>query len=776
MELEHQIREYLDQGESEKIKLIISQLCRDYAYAVHQPNARNGGLIGLAAAAIALGTNEVANYLEEIIHPVLACFGDQDARVRYYACESLYNIAKVAKGEILIYFNEIFDVLCKLSSDSDSSVKNGADLLDRLVKDIVSEKATSYISIIDRNNTPAQAVVKDNNGNYLQVNQKQDNKTAFQLQKFIPLLMERIYAINPNTRIFLVSWITLLDSVPDLELISYLPSFFGGLLSFLNDNHNDVRVITQSALDIFLHEIRRISEIQKLVEEKKKAEHQGENIITSTPKKGDDQDDTQATIPIENLTINTDKASNDNGEDPSDKHTDYDEDEIVEETGLDYIPGQDIHLDFAQIIEILISNLDSSEDKIQLVVINWLQNLLEISPDSFIYFLPKILSILLSIISGGANNNSNGGGNNNSSNLVENSSSINFNLNSSKELANSLNESLISFVNNLSEENNSKLNYSKIINTLFLKIYSENEITRIASLNWLKFINKKNPNKLLENIDETFKNLLKLLKDLNENVINLNLNLISDILKNLNDENFKIFIYNLLELFKNDLNFLEKRGDFIIKKLCLNLNSVFFFKNLSIVLADENEFDFNFKNLIIQILNKILITSSELITVRRLLKNTSNNDDNLQLFKILFKSWSFNSPSLLSLCLLSENYELAYKVLEIIVDFEINLNILIQFDILIQLLESTIFTKLRLQLLKPEKYPYLYKVLYGILMVVPQSNAFKILKNRLNSIGNLNSINLNLFIEKAGDHSDTKQWDELLDNFREIQSANNQAV
>lgn len=46
--------------------------------------------------------------------PVLACFTDQDARVRYYACEAMYNIAKVAKGEILIYFNDIFDALCKV--------------------------------------------------------------------------------------------------------------------------------------------------------------------------------------------------------------------------------------------------------------------------------------------------------------------------------------------------------------------------------------------------------------------------------------------------------------------------------------------------------------------------------------------------------------------------------------------------------------------------------------------------------------------------------------
>lgn len=58
---------------------------------------------------------EVARYLREIVPPVLACFSDQDARVRYYACESMYNIAKVAKGEVLIYFNDIFDALCKVS-------------------------------------------------------------------------------------------------------------------------------------------------------------------------------------------------------------------------------------------------------------------------------------------------------------------------------------------------------------------------------------------------------------------------------------------------------------------------------------------------------------------------------------------------------------------------------------------------------------------------------------------------------------------------------------
>jgi vacuole morphology and inheritance protein 14 len=53
--LERVIRDLVAGKEFEKIKKIIQQLCNDYAYAVHQPHARNGGLIGLAAAAIALG-------------------------------------------------------------------------------------------------------------------------------------------------------------------------------------------------------------------------------------------------------------------------------------------------------------------------------------------------------------------------------------------------------------------------------------------------------------------------------------------------------------------------------------------------------------------------------------------------------------------------------------------------------------------------------------------------------------------------------------------------
>lgn len=78
-------------------------------------------MIGLAATAIALGF-EISPYMEKFMDPLLRCFTDPEGRIRYFACESLYNIAKVAKGEILVYFNPIFDALSKASEATSSSL------------------------------------------------------------------------------------------------------------------------------------------------------------------------------------------------------------------------------------------------------------------------------------------------------------------------------------------------------------------------------------------------------------------------------------------------------------------------------------------------------------------------------------------------------------------------------------------------------------------------------------------------------------------------------
>lgn len=62
--LETQIRNAVNANDHVKIDRIVDQLCNDYAFAVHQPHARNGGLIGLAAASIALGPVSASSILK----------------------------------------------------------------------------------------------------------------------------------------------------------------------------------------------------------------------------------------------------------------------------------------------------------------------------------------------------------------------------------------------------------------------------------------------------------------------------------------------------------------------------------------------------------------------------------------------------------------------------------------------------------------------------------------------------------------------------------------
>jgi vacuole morphology and inheritance protein 14 len=116
-------------------------------------------------------------------------------------------------------------------------VKNGAELLDRLLKDIVAESASTYIPQYPETekvrmlaNEAATSILVPHPDDVASGADLQQARKAFSLRHFIPLLSERIYVISPFTRSFLVAWITVLDSIPELELITYLPEFLDGLL------------------------------------------------------------------------------------------------------------------------------------------------------------------------------------------------------------------------------------------------------------------------------------------------------------------------------------------------------------------------------------------------------------------------------------------------------------------------------------------------------------------------------------------------------------------
>jgi len=241
------------------------------------------------------------------------------------------------------------------------SVKNGAELLDRLIKDIVSESATSYVSIVhDYEKQQEDDATMVDDGSSTQA------PTAFSLPRFIPLLQERILVLNPFTRMFLVSWITLLDSIPDLELVSYLPSFLGGMFRFLNDSNQDVVTATQHVLERFLDEIKLVAKVKRGIAENRKSQKveqtKGDGNKISRQKLMDEPDSEEANIEKHD---DDDNDGNDNraNESGSDNGSDDDDDDESNSED-DWIPGQDVHVDHPKILDILVTFLKDASGKL----------------------------------------------------------------------------------------------------------------------------------------------------------------------------------------------------------------------------------------------------------------------------------------------------------------------------------------------------------------------------------------------------------------------------
>lgn len=532
-----------------------------------------------------------------------------------------------------------------MGADSELSVKNGAELLDRLVKDIVSESAATYVSVLQQH--------QDFDGDDKNANDEQlDLPTAFSLQKFIPLLRERIFALNPFSRTFLVGWITLLDSIPDLELVTYLPEFLGGLLRFLSDSNRDVHVATQGCLDKFLAEIKRIAQVKKGITESKRSREAArrsrkDSIGSGGGRPLEDGDE------VDSITANED------------------DDDVSSED--DWVPGQDVQINYKAILEILTATLDSPlgmstshprtsrqknlmdfpEEDGLLESLRWIVEFLEICPEEVLPFTPKILAHLLPAMASGVEsirqaaarvNNSlmdyvvslsdeadlvsappasierlNG----NASNRASLSSSRDLDLRSPTPAQSRPPERAptpaVAPQPTPQPTPQADLDYVAAVNSLTLLFLNDHEATRVAALTWLIMLHRKAPRKVLAFNDGTFPALLKTLSDPAEAVVTKDLQLLSQISRNSEDDYFSNFMVNLLQLFSTDRKLLETRGNLIIRQLCTSLSAERIYRTLADCI--EKEEDVEFASIMVQNLNNNLITAPELADLRKRLRN-----------------------------------------------------------------------------------------------------------------------------------------------------------
>jgi vacuole morphology and inheritance protein 14 len=214
----------------------------------------------------------------------------------------------------------------------------------------------------------------------------------------------------------------------------------------------------------------------------------------------------------------------------------------------------------------------------------------------------------------------------------------------------------------------------------------------------------------------------------------------SGLLRGKKDEkHFKIVINAILGLFASDRNLLENRGSLVVRKFCVLLDAESVYMLMAEVLASSCEnspssspkeestitpddekgppsmsdalskyddtaaYSIEFVSTMVQTLNLILLTASELHGLRVLLSKAFEKPDSeleeltmsnphdeqsgtrngVQVFVSLFQCWCHSPVATFSLCLLSRAYSVAFALVKKFSEMEVTVGFLMQIDKLV---------------------------------------------------------------------------------------------
>jgi len=640
----------------EGVAKVIRRLANDFILSSNS-NQRKGGLIGLAAVSIGLGS-EVEHYLDMLLPPILKCFDDPESRVRYYATEALYNVVKVSRGGLLSkdksnHFNAVFHGLCKVFADTDPDVKNGAQLLDRLVKDIVGESQ------------------------------------VFSTDGAIPMFQSYLKVKNPFIRQLLISWIVALDAIPDLDLIKSLPSLLNGILDMLSDTNKSIRESAERVLQTCIKEIAEQTDVAK-----------------------------RAALILGN-------------------------------------------------VDLLVARSADETRAVRLTVITWLDLFVQLGQEALV---PRCAELLNCSLRGSAEGE-------------DEDHAI-------RDAAKRLDLGLQKVARG---PHGKHVPEAAIFEVCKANSARQETVVRVSSLLWISLLLDTVPDRMaaaqLEN--ETVATLLAALTDSDDEVVTLAVAALARVARNAKQSDR--VIGDVVALFDRNRALLETRGALIVRQLCVLLRPVHvylvFARAVSSRVADTD--DLVFSSSLVQTLNVILLTSRELADLRSSLRRAwigavaeargrhvadrvrphkstplsaarragrwgtsssaqqqqqqqhrAEESDDLATFNTLYRAWCHNPVSALCLALLGGAYGLAGRVVELLGDVEVTVDLLVDADRLVRLLESPAFLHVRVQLLRSggDFEPDLLKALYGVLMLLPQkSDAFKVLDARLAAVSSLHT-------------------------------------
>lgn len=365
-------------------------------------------------------------------------------------------------------------------------------------------------------------------------------------------------------------------------------------------------------------------------------------------------------------------------------------------------------VEFGPMVSILVNQCRSREKSIRATALSWITEFIQLGGTRLLLHYSGLLGSIISCIS-------------------DSDGEI-------RTAAQNANTGLMQLVKNTTES----FELLPIIQTLTTELLSEFVMTRVACLHWIYMLHEKDPAQMNAFIGDVLPALLKAVSDSADEVVLINLQVLA--LISLDKQQFGRVLNALVQLFHEDRALLETRGALVIRKLCSHLDASSIYLALAGILAVK--LDLEFVSLMVQTLNLILLTAPELAPLRMSLKNSFQSnatESDRTTFTSLFRCWTHNAVATFALCLLAQAYNISVALIQKFADADVTVGFLMQIDKLVQLLESPVFIQLRLHLLETDSLHRedLLKSLYGLLMLLPQSQAYKTLSDRLATVSSL---------------------------------------
>jgi len=650
-ELEVKVKESLSRlpAGRDRVREIVTCLHRDFI-ASRQSGHRKGGLVGFASVAVACGAvacgnerNEIQHFLRELLPPVLKSLQDEDKRVKYYACEALYNVAKVAQDLVLDQFHLIFDSLIQLCVDDDVDIQNAALVVNGLLQGVVTK-----------------------HGN------------LFETADLVEMLANRMKYKNPSIRQLLLSWISKMLPVQEAQMVSYIPHYLGGLLNMLGDQVRDVRHKTDALLCDLLRAVTSDSREKAL------------KVISST-----------VAILVKSCSAN---------------------DACARMTALCWLH---------EFVGIQMSKPPADmESSASFGTTVGLAETAELSRGKSQHRLSEGWMASLPELVGGTLH------------------CIDDREDEIARLAIEMNSALLEMVQTLEEEIPVDALVERMIRSMQER---ESMAVRTACLQWICMLLEHSPGQMLRRstLQRLFEPIFVTLALPDEEVVVAALQVLANIMggrnpdeDRLQDEDidsdlFSLVTQRLLQLFAEKRWILETRGRLMIRQLCAHLDPRHLF--VAVARAIKQEKNLELRHQLVQTFNWILLTATETKSLRQELLLTPPLNSPEQpgqapaggLFHELIDPWFHNTVSALALCFWARQDDLALELIGRFAAFEPSMDLLKQLDQLVQLLESPLFSRLRLRLLEPSKHPALVKCILALAMILPQAGAFKLLRERI---------------------------------------------